>query len=143
MAVPRIEVSLENDFIDGSCDTSHHASRDTQIATLSAELDEQRRKYKMLESELQLTLASMRIAEEAHTAELIKSEGNSLKTSQETMALMGRLQGIHDIEDAVRTLYVQLRDRCCHHSCLASDVCHKMGLAWMCKSNDLIMIVHY
>jgi hypothetical protein len=126
---------MHDDSTDVSCNKSHHDSKDTQIATLSAQLGEQRRKHKMLESELQLTLASMRNAEEAHTAELIKSEGNSLKTSQETRALMGRLQGIHDIEDALRTLYVQLRDRCCHYSRLASGVYHKLQfwLVWMFK----------
>lgn len=80
--------------------------------SVTTDLENEQRAREMLESELHLTLAAMRKAEEAHAEELVKLQAQNAKSVQEARAMMEKLQTIQQTEDALRDFYVQLKDRC-------------------------------
>jgi hypothetical protein len=86
-------------------------AKDNEIRELSAALDQQKRRNKMVESEFQLMSAAMHRAEDAHALELAKAEEQSLKSSQDDKDLLERLHQIKEAENAVRWLYVQMQER--------------------------------
>ena len=76
------------------------------------QLEDAHRTNHMLESELRLTLAAMKKAEESHASEVAKLEALSSQAVQDARAMLDKLQALQNTEDAVREFYVQLKERC-------------------------------
>lgn len=87
------------------------SAKDVQIMELQQQLDAEARRNNMLESELSLALAAAHRAEEAHSNELAKVESDVTRVMAERRTLLEKLQQIEVVEDAVRELYVQMKDR--------------------------------
>jgi hypothetical protein len=65
----------------------------------------------MLQSELKITVAAAQQAEAAHVEELGKVEADVIRALAERRSLMQKLTTIEVVEDAVRELYLQMKDR--------------------------------
>ncbi|KAG2501510.1 hypothetical protein HYH03_000017 [Edaphochlamys debaryana] len=85
--------------------------RENQVALLTVQLESEQRRAAMLESELSLALAAMSRAEAAHAEELAKVEGDVARVLAERRGLLEKLQGIEVVEDAVREMVVQMKNR--------------------------------
>jgi len=87
------------------------AEKDEEIMLLQQQLDSETRRAAMAESELKLALAASRKAEEAHVYEVAKVEADVKQVLAERRTLLQKLQSIEVVEDSVRELYVQMKDR--------------------------------
>lgn len=87
--------------------TLHEQVMKEQKELLNSEL----RKVNMLESELQLSTAALSARELQHLDELHKAESDNRKNISERRTLVQKLQSIDMIEDAIRELYLQMKDR--------------------------------
>jgi hypothetical protein len=94
----------------GAQDPATLAAKQRALA-LASELNDERRQRHMLESELQLALAASRKAEEAHAVEIARVEDKWVKASRDAHALIEKVQTVHEIEDAIREVYVQMKGR--------------------------------
>ena len=63
----------------------------------------------MLESELNLSIATSQRAEQAHQTEVFNMEADVMKAAAERRSLLEKLQKIEVVEDAIRELYVQMK----------------------------------
>ncbi|KAG1672789.1 hypothetical protein FOA52_002777 [Chlamydomonas sp. UWO 241] len=93
------------------------AAKNAEIEELRAALDSETRRTGMTLSELRLTVAAAQQAEKAHQAEMGKVEGDVKRVLAERRALLQKLATIESVEDAVRELYLQMKDRMADEGC--------------------------
>eukprot|EP00798_Chlamydomonas_sp_ICE-L_P022127 gene22127-29188_t len=87
------------------------AERDAELLDLQQDFEMEQRKVLMVESELRLSVGAMRKAEEAHGEEMDNVQGDIKQVMAERRTLVEKLNTIETVEDAVRELYVQMKDR--------------------------------
>jgi DNA repair exonuclease SbcCD ATPase subunit len=77
----------------------------------NVEMQHARVKIHQLETELRLATELMSSREGIHAEELRKVEQDNAKTILERRAAQHKLQSVHTVEDAVRDLYLSMKDR--------------------------------
>ncbi|GAX81896.1 hypothetical protein CEUSTIGMA_g9324.t1 [Chlamydomonas eustigma] len=87
------------------------AMKDHEINSLKRQLNGETRRIGMLESEIKLCVAAAQKAEAAHAEELARAESDVKRVLAERRTLVQRFQLIEVVEDAVRELYMQMKDR--------------------------------
>eukprot|EP00803_Ostreobium_quekettii_P008233 evm.model.scf_638.7 EVM.evm.TU.scf_638.7 scf_638:59957-61199(-) len=84
---------------------------EAEVLELKKLLEAETRRANMLEGELSLALAASSRAEQAHQAEVVGMEADVMKAAAERQSLLEKLQEIETVEDAIRDIYVQMKDR--------------------------------
>jgi chromosome segregation ATPase len=78
---------------------------------MSAKLASLQKRFDSVESELQLAVQHLRRSEEEHHSEIMRLESEVTRGVQERHKLMEKLEQNAVVEDAVRDLYLHMKDR--------------------------------
>ncbi|GMH42998.1 hypothetical protein BSKO_10920 [Bryopsis sp. KO-2023] len=84
---------------------------ESKVLDLQKQLEAEKRRSSVLESELSISLATSQRAEGAHQEEVANMEADVMQVTAERRSLIEKLQQIEVVEDAIRDLYVQMKDR--------------------------------